>query len=412
MASRRIVVVRIVGLVAVLLAVCAVGQAAGQAVGGVGAVNDKAGNGVTVTPAGAAKPAKMGLSLAGDKVFNDVKETYLISDNTQAARTPNGKPSIEQTNMQAMTKSVQGLINVNNNAMATKTFVADALANFKPAGKDFAAINKGTQILNTGTAKDENDNGDKGTETASAMAKQDAVTKPGTLSTKGTSATATTVAGKTIMNPMAVAYAVNLDPTAVTWTSQSARSVVLDLSNVTLTASTTGLGSLAAAALGVRGDYINGTDDVTTDQALASSLFTLSLGLLSADGKAPSITTDLTFLGYTSANDPGGLPVSDSLNDSGLTQVLADLASSFVPLGGGTYGFASGLSITFNVPGSSADTLLYFDEADGAGSAVPEPASLIALGQGLLCLAGLAWYRRVRPRSRLRAGCPYSSAAP
>jgi hypothetical protein len=380
--------------------VAAVRPAAAQNGSGTAAVNDKTGNGVTISLAGTTKPTATGINAAGDKVFNGVAQSYKVGDklvNGDRLATPT-----EEAKLKDLISAAQLLITTANKLNAAQqtaaaaAFAATAVAKMLPANGDFAQVPKAGLVLGAGPVKDANAGLGGGVESATAKAREDA-TNAKALSTAGTTASVTATAGKGIPNPMAVAFAANIDPSAVTWDSLSSRAITLDLSHVTLTATST-LGGAAASTLGLQGSFNNTTDDVTTPQSSSTALFNMNLGLFSFDNLSPSPITNLTFLGFSMMNDPGNLNISDNLGPghTGLTTVATDLMTNFVPLGGGTYGFSAPFSITMNVPGTSADTLLYLNDAEGvAAAAVPEPGAMALFAvMASFGAASYAWRRR------------------
>jgi hypothetical protein len=361
-------------------------RAGAQGAAGQASVDDKNGNGLTVTTAGI-KSNGTGNSMAGDKVFNGVKETYEVG-----GKLVNGgvaPTAAELKKLQAVMGTLPTLIDttVKQNAAQQKAaaaaFSAVSFLKLMPANGDFAAMDKTKNALTAGPVSDQNKPAAGGVEMASATATQNGAGKM--LNTGGTKVSTTATVGNGIKAPLATAFAVNIDPSAITWDSPSTRTVTVDLSHVTLTSATSGIGSSAASTLALQGAYINGTNDVTIPitSTSVSSLFSLTLGNFSFDGGANSAVTDLNFLGFTAQNDPGNLAISDSLGDTGLTAVAADLAGSFVSLGGGTYGFntVTPFTISMEVPGTSADSVIYLNESDG-GIAAPEPGSLALLMVG------------------------------
>jgi len=136
--------------------------------------------------------------------------------------------------------------------------------------------------------------------------------------------------------------------------------------------------------------FIDGTDNVDLPPDGSSPLFTLSLGAYDFANLAPVPLVDLTYTGFTTGNDPGGLAISDSAGKTGLTQVAADLAQSFVLLPDGNFGFTGTYSITIGVAGSAPTSVLFLDEVDGAAaqSLVPEPNSfwLVLFGVSFLLI--------------------------
>ena len=200
---------------------------------GSAAVDDRNGNGLTISYSAAPNtPSKgKGLSIVGEKVFKPATESYKVGD-TVVNGGPRNATKTEEPKLQALTPLEQKTLDTGKKMTpqeqeaALKVFQALAVQNTLPVNKDFPLVKKdGTKIL-TGTVSDSNKPGgnDKSEETASATAVQDA-TNPKKLSTVGTTASATAVAGKAIPNPMAAAFAVNLDPTSVTWQSSLAHTV-------------------------------------------------------------------------------------------------------------------------------------------------------------------------------------------
>jgi hypothetical protein len=381
-------------------------RAAAQMVSGTAAVDDKAGNGVTLNfPAtiNAAPKMPKGLSLAGAKIFNPVMEDYQISAALMANRAPT---ATELPNMKDMIAASTLLVNQKLNAAQQKTAAAAlaqvALTKFVPNPPDFVAINKNQQALVATTANLMNAPNAGGKEVADATAKQSALGGAKTVTTKGTTVTATATVGNGIKAPMAASYAVNIDPTAVTWDSASNHTISIDLSQVRLTASTTGLGSAAASTMSFIGSYINNTGDTDLPQSNALPLFQLNLGLFSYDGSASNPNTNLNYLGFGTGNDPGGLAITDSAGGSGLTGVSNDLAALFSKQTDGSFGFGGAYSITVTVPGTFTTDLLYLDQVEtSAANAVPEPGSMTLLAIGSL---GAVGYRLRRRRNTRRPG--------
>ena len=355
--------------------------------------------GTRLTVFGMIKPTAKGLSVAGEKVFTPVAEGYAISDKLQASRAPT---ATELPKMKDLIPFVQMLAQPNLNAAQVtafaKAFAAVAEAEFLPVMGDFTRINKGQQKLDSGQVSDNNNPNPQpaaGSENTFAQAKQDAVTNPNQLSTKGTNASAIARAGTVIKNPMAAAYAVNLDPFVVQWDSSSNRSVTLELTGLEFLASTAGANSAAAVTMNLVGRFIDGTDNVDLPPDGSSSLFTLSLGSYDFDASAPIPVVDLTYRGFTTDPSQGNLTISDSAGGTGLNQVAADLAQRFILLSNGDFGITGTYSITMSVPGSAPTSLLFLNDIEGAAaqSSVPEPSSFWLMSFGVSLL--LIFYRGV-----------------
>ncbi len=77
---------------------------------------------------------------------------------------------------------------------------------------------------------------------------------------------------------MAVAFAANKDPMAVTWPRPSLRSVIYNLLNVTLSPMSTFPDSSASSSLSIETSLIDNTLDTSLPESSAKSLFSLLLG--------------------------------------------------------------------------------------------------------------------------------------
>ena len=358
------------------------------------------GNGATLTvapPAGV--PKAQGLSLAGAKVFSTPKEDYSISAPTLLTRPPT---ATELAKMQGLIPFVQALSALGTTpaqkAAAEAAFAAAALAKLGPAPPDFALLNKKTQKLDSGQVKVSNNDGTN-VEFASAQAKQDAATNQNKLDTTGTMINVLAGLGDKIKNPIAVGYAVNIDPSAVDWTSTSNRTVTLDLTGIQLGAVTSGPGTSAAYSENFIGAFRDNTDDIDLPQDGASRPVWAVLGVFDEGDLASIGILGLTYLGFSSLNDPGGLQISDNVGGMGLTAVTADLASRFVPLPTGDFAITGPFSLTMTVPGSAAMSVLYLDQVDGAAAVlVPTVSSLSLLALGLVVVVLFQRQRQVATR--------------
>jgi hypothetical protein len=298
----------------------------------------------------------------------------------------------------------------------TTDFANGALSKFKetrPVGNatvgDFSRIGKGMLTSTEAKATYPFNQPDSMIERAVAVAEQKIKNVSGinTVNFTGTSV----VARVTLPNnpiavpraPKASAYAVNIDPVAVDWSSAGSRTLTLDLTGIDVQAKTTGQGSRAAATDVFTGAVRDGETDVTLAEDGATQLFMLSLGVFDADDAPATAVVGFNFLPLLAANDPARLLVRDSEGGFGLAAVLADLIASFNLIGDGTYRILNiadptqPFTITMTVPGSARSSVLYFDEFQGAGAqAVPEGSTpaLFAVGflaMGMLRARGRKW---------------------
>jgi hypothetical protein len=408
-------------LVAALLAVTVPAAAEEQATGRANVEGIGGPLGGSLTPNGNVLPGGTGLSLAGGGVFGigPAIENYAISGKFLSNRPPGdplGGPD-ELAQMQLVMQLTKTLTPLGGLQLpfvaATKqrlaaeaAFAAGALQAFKPVLPqppatvgDFTRIFKG--VLDTGTVTAKDIAVDNGEEIAEARATQNAIKSPNSIITTDTEVGGSIVASAMLPNPQAASYAVNIDPSAVDWTSLSARTVQLDLTGLQLQASTTGPAEAVATDI-FTGAFRNGTTDITMPEVGATHLFSLSLGVFDYGDTPATALTSLSYLG----GNPNNLTVNDSEGGNGLAAVAADLAASFIAGPNGTYTIANFIdpsedyTITMTVPGSVPNSVLYFDEvASTAAAAVPEPTTVVLLGTVLPLVRRLRHRRSVSPQA-------------
>ena len=87
---------------------------------------------------------------------------------------------------------------------------------------------------------------------------------------------------------MASGLGINRDPLGILWDSGSQRSVEIDLSALTLTVETMGLGTAVAALYSSDGIFIDGTTDInkSEDDPEAESFFDFFVAITSFDGSS------------------------------------------------------------------------------------------------------------------------------
>lgn len=180
--------------------------------------------------------------------------------------------------------------------------------------------------------------------------------------------------------PTAVAFTVNRDPFAITWSSPSERNVKVDLSDVSFTLETRG-DAIAVSTLNSDGAFINGITDINAPESMASPLYELLIPVVSIDGSAPFIDFGaFEFVVF-------GNEVFDSLGNVGIDAVTDGLLGSLGLINGDTIGFLSPYSFSVTVPGTSENSVIWVrDIVSGAVIAVPEPPMVLLVGMGLVVL--------------------------
>lgn len=175
-------------------------------------------------------------------------------------------------------------------------------------------------------------------------------------------------ATRNVRNPLAIAMSVNRDPLPIEWSSLGSREFSLDLSGLTFDLQTTGVGGRAFGFFGADVGMVDGVSEVeAADEEDAVPLFELFLAAGSEDGGAPFV--DVPSVSF----ELGSSEVRDNFGNSGRDDVLAELLKHFKRLDSDTVGFDEPYLMTFRIPGSQPNSVLFLrDYAGSVAAAVPE----------------------------------------
>ncbi|MFO0952690.1 MAG: hypothetical protein U0835_16390 [Isosphaeraceae bacterium] len=340
-------------------------------------VYDVPANGILRRAAGA-----KGVSAAGAKVFNPVKEDYRVSvapggDKGNQAANDAQKGRLQDLVLDA--KAINAAAREGPKSVkTTQDIFVDDLKNAEKSG-DFKEIPKapGTDLV----AKTNQLLNASPLEAAQAEARQ-TLTKSNNSDTSPiqykptTNLTAEVGEGaKDGPMPMAVAVGFNFDPLGVAWDGPAA--LRIEFQGLALTATSLDPLSSAVALISDGASYLNGTSDIEAPVLGSSPLFDLTLSAFSSGGGPVDFVLDL---------ETYGNPVSDSAGNTGEAAVLQALLDRLV-ITPTSVGLPTDYSIMVGLPGSPSESVLYLrDSAAASATSVPEP-SVPVLASALATLA-------------------------
>ncbi|MEW6144391.1 MAG: hypothetical protein AB1598_05170 [Thermodesulfobacteriota bacterium] len=325
------------------------------------------------------KPGVNGVSIAAGKIFNPVKEEYRVS------RKPKGAPKtgelVDDGNKPANTdevKNLQGLIDaIKGGILGTDALTTEIRDKTKPTDRPerFQEVSKKTFPL---LAEIPDLSNPAALEEAEASAGMKGTLTGATFTLDGKSNPHTRIVKMAARNPMAVALAVDRDPLAVKWKTVSDQEITIDLSEVSLTAKTTGSMTSAFALFSSDMSFINNSLNINLSEEQAAPLYELLISFTSTNGDPPVLDVLL---------DAFENEISDSLGNVGIDDVIEGLMTQLTLTGEGSIGFDSSYSFTVTVPESPSKSVLFLRDIAVASvtaeeEPTPTPTPTPALTQG------------------------------
>jgi hypothetical protein len=347
-----------------------------------------------------------GVSVAGAKVFNPIKEDYKVSsavggpNNPAQSRAANNS---EVPRLQKLGDAIATYLGIKKDDKAAKQRAGETLgARLKeikqdlqvapPAFPELPKIAAGV-FLETGLAATSNP---LVAESATGTAKQTLQVGAPQRLVKYEQDGSADIDKRGAVFPGAIGFGVNRDPLVVEWETPTPeftltlRDLVTDPSNpldLSLTAQATGGG--VAVALYIFGvSFVNFDDpselpsDLASLEDGATELFEFSI-LLQGDGTGTGLDFGLELL--------PGATITDSLLNTTRDTVLSGLDDATDVIDG-EFSFNRDYSLTVSLPGSPTNSVLFIrDFGAAAAAAVPEPSTLALVVMGLIGIGVGKW---------------------